>query len=219
MRRPEADINSRSLSRKVLPFPGVSIFLVDNLPSPLGRGCPAKAFSSAVAGRVRGCFLATGNRLPNFAPKLSWVLVHHPVRNAQQPYPPGSEIIFFRGIFAHLGGLRVNPSVQFDRQSVFEAVEINDPVLETTLAAKLGAQLSAPQEIPGRSFGVGLGTAQYANTLGWDMHGPSIAGLRRWGEAVQALREVTPHPSRDGWRRRRLGTPSPSPQGRGQFID
>jgi len=154
MRRPEADINSRSLSRKVLPFPGVSIFLVDKLPSPLGRGCPATAFSSAVAGRVRGCFLATGNRLPNFAQKLSWVLLHHPVRNAQQPYPPGFEIIFFRSVFSHLAGSRVNPSVQFDRQSVLEAVEINDPVFETTLAGRLGAQLSATQEIPGRSTSV-----------------------------------------------------------------
>ena len=130
---------------------------------------------------MRGCFLATGNRLPNFAQEFSWVLHHHPVRNAQQPYPPGSEIIFFRGIFSHLAGLRVTPPVPFDRQSGCEAVEINDPVLETTLAAKLGAQFWATQEIPRRSFGVGLGAPQHANTLGWDAHGASIAGLRRWG--------------------------------------
>ena len=37
-----------------------STFLSHQQPSPLGRGCPATAFSSAAAGRVRGCFRAPG---------------------------------------------------------------------------------------------------------------------------------------------------------------
>jgi hypothetical protein len=41
--------------------------------------------------------------------------------------------------------------------------------------------------------------------------------LRKVREAIALGREGTPHPSRDGWRKRRRGPPSP--QGRGRVID
>jgi hypothetical protein len=37
----------------------------------------------------------------------------------------------------------VNPTINLDGQSVFEAVEIDDPVLDAALAAKFRAQPSA----------------------------------------------------------------------------
>jgi len=40
----------------MLPVPGATTPLVNRLPSPLGRGCPATAFCPAVGGRVRGYF-------------------------------------------------------------------------------------------------------------------------------------------------------------------
>jgi len=127
------------------------------------------ALLPAIAGRVRGCFLPTGNGVPNFSQKFSQALHHQCSRNPQQPYPQGFQIIFFRGVFTHLVGLRVNSSVQFDRQPVFETIEINDPVFDPALAAELGAQPSATQEVPGRSFSVGLAAPQFAKALGWEM--------------------------------------------------
>jgi len=41
--------------------------------------------------------------------------------------------------------------------------------------------------------------------------------LRKVREAIALGREGTPHPSHDGWRKRRRGPPSP--QGRGRVID
>jgi hypothetical protein len=41
--------------------------------------------------------------------------------------------------------------------------------------------------------------------LGWDAHGGSITALRRLSRAQQLClaTEVTPHPARAGWRKRR----------------
>jgi hypothetical protein len=50
----------------------------------------------------------------------------------------------------------VNASVKFDRQSMFETVEIDDPVFDSALAPELCTQLSVAQEIPRRSFGLRL---------------------------------------------------------------
>jgi hypothetical protein len=71
----------------------------------------------------------------------------------------------------------VYSSVKFDGQAMLEAVEIDDPVLETALAAELCAQPPATQEMPRHPFGVGLVAAQFTNSLGWEAHGASIAGL------------------------------------------
>jgi hypothetical protein len=49
----------------------------------------------------------------------------------------------------------MNAAVKLDCQSVLKAVEIHDPVFDTALAAKFGAKLSAPQQIPCRSFSFG----------------------------------------------------------------
>ena len=94
--------------------------------------------SSAVARRVRGWFLTMGNRLPHSAQKFFRLLHHQPIRNPQQPYTPSSEMIFLFGVLSHLAGLRVNPAVQLDGQSRLETVEVDDPVLQTKLAAELG---------------------------------------------------------------------------------
>jgi hypothetical protein len=164
---------------------------------------------------VRGRFVATGNAFSHFTQEFLGILYHQPIRNAQQLDPSGSEIVFLRRVLPHLAGLRVHPSVKFDGQSMFEAVEIDDPVLKAALAAELRTQLSAAQETPRRSFGLSLVVSEFANALGWDAHGPSIAGLGEWSETLLQP-ELTPHPSRNGWKIRRRGTPSPP--GRGLLI-
>ena len=188
----------RPALRKGSAFPWSFYIFVTTMPSPLGRGCRATAPSSAVAGRVRGWFVTTGNRMPHSAQKFFRVLHHQPIRNAQQPYPPGSEIIFLLGVLSHLAGLRVNPSVQFNGQSMPETVEGDDPVLQSKLAAELGTQLSVAQELPRRLLGLGLAAPQFAKTLGGDAHGASVAGfsLRSRGGSVGWRRDPSPVPLR-----------------------
>jgi hypothetical protein len=110
--------------------------------------------------------MATGNAFSHFTQEFLGILYHQPIRNAQQPDPRGSEIIFLRCVLPHLAGLRVNPAVKFDRQSMFEAVEIDNPVLEAALAAELCSQLAAPQETPRPSFGLSFVASEFANALG-----------------------------------------------------
>ena len=94
----------------------------------------------------------------------------------------------------------MNTPIKLDRQSMFEAVEIDNPVFDAALAAKFRAQPSAAQQIPCRFFSFGLVAPQFA-ALGWDAHGESITALRRLSRAQQLglATEVTPHPSRSGW--------------------
>ena len=93
--------------------------------------------------RVRGQFLATRDGFPHSAHQFLRVIYHQPIRNPQQSYPESSQEVFFRRVSAHLTGLRVNTSIEFDRQSPLEAVEIGHPVFQATLAAELCAQLPA----------------------------------------------------------------------------
>jgi hypothetical protein len=87
----------------------------------------------------------------------------------------------------------VNSAIKLDRHAMFEAVEIDDPVFDTALAAELCAQLSAAQEIPRRSFGLSLVVPEFANALGRDTHGASIAGLgERSEDSVQAGNNPSP---------------------------
>jgi hypothetical protein len=99
---------------------------------------------------------------------------------------------------------------------VLKAVEIHHPTFDTALAVEFRAKPSPTQEVPSRAFCISLVASQFANAGGWDAHGESIAGLRRLGRQLGLAREVTPHPSGDGWRRRPRRTPSP--QGRGLDI-
>jgi hypothetical protein len=94
----------------------------------------------------------------------------------------------------------MNPAIELDRQSMLKAVEIDDPVFDAALAAKLGAQPSAAQQIPCRIFSFGLVTPQFADALGWDGHGESIPALRGLSRAQQLClaTEATPHPARSG---------------------
>jgi hypothetical protein len=66
------------------------------------------------------------------------------------------------------------------------------------LAVELSAQLSGTQQIPRGSFAVGLAAPQFANTLGWNTHGASIAGLSPRGESSSArsVRNPSPVPRR-----------------------
>ena len=105
---------------------------------------------------MRGYFVATCNGFPHFTQEFLGILYHQPILNPQQLYPRRSEIVFFPRIPPHLAGLRVNPSVKFDRQAMFEAVEIENPVFDSALAPELCTRLAAAQEIPRRSFGLRL---------------------------------------------------------------
>ena len=56
---------------------------------------------------------------------------------------------------------------------------------------------------------------QFAEALSWDAHTESITAWRTLNRALQVClaRKLTPHPSRDGWRKRRRGTRSPQGEG------
>jgi hypothetical protein len=124
---------------------------------------------------VRGQFLASRDGLPHSAHEFFRVIDNQPIRDSQQAYAKSSQVVFFLGVSPHLTGLRVNPSIKFDRQSTFKAVEIHHPVFQAALAAEFGAQPSAAQQIPCRSFGVSLVAPQFADAFGWEAHGESIA--------------------------------------------
>jgi len=89
----------------------------------------------------------------------------------------------------------VDASIQFDRQAMFEAIEINAPVFEAALAAELRAQPPPAQKAPRCSFGFSLVVPQFANKLGCQAHQSSRSGC----EILSFTREVTPHPSDSGW--------------------
>ena len=55
--------------------------------------------------------------------------------------------------------------VKLDGQAMLEAIEIDDPFLDGTLAAKLGTELTAAQQVPCLFFSFGLVMPQLAN--GW----------------------------------------------------
>jgi hypothetical protein len=75
--------------------------------------------------------------------------------------------------------------MELDRQSIFKAVEIDNPVFDAAVAASLRAQPSAAQHIPCRFFSFGLVAPQFADALGWDAHEESITALRRLSRAEQ----------------------------------
>jgi hypothetical protein len=114
---------------------------------------------------VRGQFPVTRDGFPHSAHEFFRVIHQQPVRDPQQAYPESSQEVFFRRVSAHLTGLRVNTSIEFDRQS-FEAVEIGHPVFQAALAAELCPQLSATQEIPRGSFGVSLVAPHFPEAFG-----------------------------------------------------
>jgi hypothetical protein len=165
---------------------------------------------------VRGHFVATGYCFPHFVQKPLGILYHQPIRNAQQPDPRSSQVVFFRRVLPHLAGLRVSTTVKFDSQAMLEAIEIDNPVFDSVLAPELCTQLAVAQEIPRRSFGLGLVVPKFANALGWDAHGASIAGLgERAGSLVQSARPLTrPAPADEN-----AGSGTPSPQGRGHVSN
>jgi hypothetical protein len=114
-----------------------------NSPLPWGEGVPLPAFSPAGAGRVRGQFRATRDGFPDPAHEFFRVIHHQSIRNSQQAYPEGSQKILFRRVSLHLTRSRVDTSIKLDRQSTFKAVEVDNPVFQSTLAAEFCAQLSA----------------------------------------------------------------------------
>jgi len=79
---------------------------------------------------------------PYFSHELLGILQHQPARKSQQLNNDGSQLSLFNGIIHHLAWLGMNTTVQFDRQSTFETVEIDDMVFDSALAAEFHAQLS-----------------------------------------------------------------------------
>ena len=101
-------------------------------------------------------------------------------------------MIFFLGVPAHLVDLRMNAAIKLNAEPVFEAVEIQDTILNAELTAKLRAQPTIPQESPRGLFGFRWGPSQFAN-------------LRR-GDFRRAILPAPPERGRAQARRR---TPSP----------
>ena len=155
--------------------------------SPLlrGEGGPRPALSPAGAGRVRGHSLISAppgpsspDGFPHFAHELIGILQHQPVWNPHQAYAETSQIILFRSLFPHWAGLRVDTAIKLHRPSMFEAVEIDNPVFAAAWAAKFRAQPSLAQPIPRRFFRISWGAPQFAHALRGDAHGQSITALR-----------------------------------------
>jgi hypothetical protein len=69
--------------------------------------------------------------------KPLWILYDQPIRDTQQPDPRSSQIVFFRRVLPHLARLRVSTTVKFDRQAMVEAIEIDNPVVDSALAPEL----------------------------------------------------------------------------------
>jgi hypothetical protein len=72
----------------------------------------------------------------------------------------------------------VHTAIKLDRQSMLEAVEIDNPVFDAALAAKFPAQPSVAQQIPRRFFSFSLAVPQFADALRGDAHEQSITALR-----------------------------------------
>jgi hypothetical protein len=92
---------------------------------------------------------ALPHRIDNLPHELSRVLENHCIWNAQQPYAKSAQMVFFRGVPAHLIDLRMNAAVEFDGQSMFEAIKIQDSAFQGELAAKFRAQAAATEQVPG----------------------------------------------------------------------
>jgi hypothetical protein len=71
----------------------------------------------------------------------------------------------------------MNAAIKLDRQSMFKTVEIDNPVFDAALAAKLRTLPSTGQQIPCGLFSLGLVIPQFPDALGWDAHGESITAL------------------------------------------
>jgi hypothetical protein len=106
---------------------------------------------------------------------------HHPIRNPQQTYAKGSQGVFLNSFFPHLVRLRVNTAVKLDGQSMFEAVEIQDPTVNPELTAKFRTQPPAAPQAPGCLFSFGLAAAQFANSWRGSAHGGSITTMQGIG--------------------------------------
>jgi hypothetical protein len=115
---------------------------------------------------VRGQFLPTRNGFPHSAGEFRQVVHHQSIRNPQQAFGDSSQKISFRRGFPYWTGLRVITTVKLDRPATFEAVEIDNPIFQAARAAKSCAQLSAPQQVPRRSFSVRLAAPQFAEAFG-----------------------------------------------------
>jgi hypothetical protein len=73
----------------------------------------------------------------------------------------------------------VHTAIKLHRPSMFEAVEIDNPVFDAAWAAKFRAQPSVAPPIPRRFFRISLGAAQFAHAWRGEAHGQSITALRR----------------------------------------
>jgi hypothetical protein len=62
----------------------------------------------------------------------------------------------FSRVSPHLTWLPVNATIELDGQAMFEAVEIDDPVLDAARVARFRAQPLIPKQMPCRSFSFGL---------------------------------------------------------------
>jgi hypothetical protein len=109
--------------------------------------------------------------------------------------------MLFPSVFAHWARPSIDTAIKLDRQSRFEAVEIDNPTLDPAWTTKFRVQPSAAQQIPCRFFSFGLVAPQLARGWEQDVDGESIRAWRRPGRAQQLClaTEETPHPARAGW--------------------
>ena len=115
---------------------------------------------------VRNCL----DPFPHLAHEPLRVLQHQSIRNPQQVHADGPEVVFFGGVSPRLTWLQVNIAIELDGQATLEALKVNDPLLDATLAAKLHAQPTVAQQVPCRSLSFGLVTPQFADALGRGTH-------------------------------------------------
>ena len=124
----------------------------------LGRGWPAAGAFISRGGPGEGFVHSQHprNLISHLAHEPLWVVQHQSIRNPQQSYADGSEVIFLLPVPPHLAWLRVYSTIKLDGQPLLEAIEIDHPLVDARLAAELCAQPPVAQQAPRGPLGFGL---------------------------------------------------------------
>jgi len=175
---------------------GASLSKLNEQPSPAGRGCPAKALSSAIAGRVRGYFRHQPRRCYTVSLRLPTQRVRELRRNQAEAEKAAWHL---------LRGQRAG--TKFRRQCRIENCLVDFYCFEHRLAIELdGGVHSQPSQMHRdaakedylRTLGISL--LRIPNGLVLEDPEGFVEKVR---EAIEAKsrqpEQETPHPSRSGW--------------------
>ena len=148
-----------------------------------GRGWLApRAFTSgreSGEGLLPRLFRHRPHRIDNLPHELVRVLQNHGVRNAQQSYAQSPQMIFFRGVPAHLIDLRMNAAIELNGQSVFEAVRNRGRRFQCGIDGEISRPGDNPEAVSTRPFRLPWGSV-------------AVRELATWGFSRRRLYQCTP---------------------------